>query len=97
MSKINVEQAVKAINNHLKEHDFRCPGADSDFRFGTDPGLRFKTGTVYGEVTVTIWRYGKQIDVIRILNDAQVVEAKHEIDAFIARWRAGWHDSESVR
>lgn len=83
-TRIDCEAAVKAIHANLKEHDFRPRDADiSDFQFGTDPGLRFKVGTVYGEVTITVWSYGRQTEVIRVLSDAQVNEAKYRLDALI--------------
>lgn len=76
------ERTLAIINKHIMEKDFRPRDADgSDFQYGTDPGLRFKTGTVRGEVTVSVWRYERRIqDPIRIFTDKQAVEAKHEID-----------------
>lgn len=83
-TRIDVEAGVRSINQHIREHGFRANGADgNDFQYGTDPGLRFKTGTVYGEVTVTVWNHQRQIEAIRILSEAQIVEAKHEIDGLI--------------
>lgn len=84
----DVAAGVAAINKHLKEHDFRATGADgNDFQYGTDPGLRFKTGTSYGEVAVTVWKHQRQVQAIRAMNEEQIVEAKHEIDALIHAYR----------
>jgi hypothetical protein len=82
---IDIVKVREKIVKNLTEHGFRPHGADpSDFQFGTDPGLRFKVGTVYGEVTVTIWKYARQVKKpIRILNDEQAIEANHQIDALI--------------
>jgi hypothetical protein len=85
---IDVELGARRIVNNLREHDFRNRDADpTDFQFGMDPGLRFKVGTVRGEVTITVWKWAKQVEVIRVLSDAQVVEAKHRIDALIHEFR----------
>lgn len=89
-SKIDVVAGVQAIRQHLRDHNFHVRDADpSDYQFGTDPGLRFKLGTVYGEVTITVWRFAKQIAVIRALNEAQIIEAKYEIDEHITTFFAG--------
>lgn len=82
-SKIDVATQVARINNHILTHGFRKPGSEPDFQYGDDTSLRFKTGTVYGEVTITVWKHQRQIDVIRCTNDEQVVEALHEIDRLI--------------
>lgn len=82
---IDVEEGVKKIRQALKDHGFTPRDADgSDFQFGSDPGLRFKVNCVYGEVTVTVWKYARQAkEPIRILSDAQVIEAKYQIDSLI--------------
>lgn len=95
LNMIDVEAGAKSIVQHLKGHDFRNAGADpTDFQYGSDPGLRFKVGTVRGEVTVSVWRHSRQIkQPIRCMSDAQVIEAKHEIDALVH----DFFDSRRVR
>jgi hypothetical protein len=82
-TKIDVATEVARINKHILDHGFHKPGAEPDFQYGEDTRLRFKTGTVYGEVTVTVWQGQRQVDVIRCTNEAQVTEALHEIDRYV--------------
>jgi hypothetical protein len=84
----DVTKVVKEINDYLISHDFKPRDADaSDFAYGPMSTLRFKTGTVYGEVSIQVVRADKPVHVIRIINEAQIPEVKHEIDRFIANWR----------
>lgn len=89
MSKrIDEAAGIRAIKECLYSQHYVERDADgSDFQFGSDTSLRFKVGMVYGEVTVTVWQEGKQTQAIRILSDAQVVEAKHHLDAIITAHR----------
>jgi len=80
------ESTVKEINDYLATHGFEPRDADgNDFQYGVDTDLRFKTGTVYGEVAIQVVIHGKTQEVIRILSDAQVTEVKHQIDGIIHR------------
>ena len=85
MERFDVEAGVREINAHLRARGFTERDADgADFQAGEDRGLRFKTGTVYGEVTVTVWfndRQGKE--PIRILGEHQMPLAKAQIDRLI--------------
>lgn len=83
--RFDVEEGVRQVRANLKDHGFTPRDADgSDFQFGTDPGLRFKVTCVYGEVTISVWKHARQIkQPIRILSEAQIVEAKYTMDALI--------------
>lgn len=88
MTAMDVTPVVKEINDYLISHNFKPRDADKqDFAYGPMSTLRFKTGTVYGEVTIQVIQADKPAEMIRILNEAQVVEAKYAIDRFIAEWR----------
>lgn len=82
---INEEAAATKIHEYLREFGFVPRDADgSDFQRGTDDTLRFKVGTVYGEVTISSWGRKEQINAVRVLRDEQVVGARswirHQID-----------------
>lgn len=87
---IDVEAGVKKINQHIMDQGMVARDADgSDFAFPDDTSLRFKTGTSRGEVAITVWVNDRQRkEVIRVLSDAQLVEATYEIDAIITRHRS---------
>lgn len=83
---IDEADAVAKINEHLRGHEFHPRDADgNDFQYGEDSGLRFKTGTVYGEVSVQVVKQGHTAEVIRVLRSERVDDAKHQIDNIIAR------------
>lgn len=91
--RIDIVAGAKALRQTLKEHNFTERDADgSDFQFGTDPSLRFKVGTVKGEVTLTVWKHARCVETIRVLTDEQVVEAKHRIDSLVHDFFAKNHE-----
>lgn len=71
---------------YLRSREYTERDADgSDFQFHQDRSLRFKIGTAYSEVTITVWEDNKQtFRAIRITQNSQFEEAKHTIDKFIA-------------
>ncbi len=83
---LNLESTVEQICNYMADHHFVPRDADgNDLQYGDDKTLRFKIGTSYGEVAIQIVRNGHAdpSETIRILNAAQITEAKHEIDRVI--------------
>jgi hypothetical protein len=86
VDRFDVETGVKEINEYLIEKGYVPRDADgADFQREDDRILRFKTGTVFGEVTVTIWVNDRQAKhPIRILGHHQMEDAKHRIDQIIA-------------
>lgn len=81
---IDEAAAVAKINKYLEGHEFHPRDADgNDFQYGHDKSLRFKTGTVYGEVAVQVVKDDRTVEVIRILRDERVVEAQEQIDRII--------------
>lgn len=84
----DVHLARNKVVANLEAHGFKTRDADpTDFQFGDDQGLRFKVGTAYSEVTVTVWRSDRQRKTaLRATSDEQVVELNHDVDALIARW-----------
>lgn len=82
---LDVKAARDKIVANLADHGFLPRDADgADFQFHDDMTLRFKVGTVYGEVAVTVWKHDRQMkDVIRVFTEAQIVEANHRIDGII--------------
>ena len=82
---LDIVKVRERIVKNLADHGFVPRDADdADFQFGTDMSLRFKVGTVRGEVAITVWVNDRQRkDVIRVLTEAQVVEANHTIDGII--------------
>lgn len=92
MSKnLDVEDTAKGMTRHLADHHFVSRDADgNDLQYGDDKSLRFKVGTSYGEVAIQIVRDGhaNPSETIRILNAAQIAEAKHTLDRAIAEHRA---------
>lgn len=80
---INVEKVHRKIRVFLNQNGYAQRDADpSDLR---GPGsLRFKTGTVYGEVTVVVLDGSRTIDTIRILNEGNsFVEAVNRLEEFV--------------
>jgi hypothetical protein len=86
VERFDTETGVKEINEYLMEKGFMPRDADgADFQRKDDRVLRFKTGTVYGEVTVTLWVNDRQVKTpIRILGPHQMADAKHTIDQMIS-------------
>lgn len=81
---IDEAAVVQKINHYLTTHDFKPRDADgNDFQYGHDTSLRFKTGTVYGEVSVQVYIDNKVAEVIRIIRNERVVEAQEQIDRII--------------
>lgn len=92
MKTLDVAAVVKDVNEHLSYNGFVARDADeNDFANPAYPGLRFKTGTVYGEVGVQIVRDGKcnPMETIRILNPGQIGRAKEEITKKIQTFLGG--------
>ncbi len=90
---LDVEDTAKQMVRYLGDHHFVPRDADgNDLQYGDDKSLRFKVGTVYGEVAVQIVRNGHAdpSETIRILNAAQITEAKHTLDQIIRKHRDGW-------
>lgn len=86
---LDVTQVVAWMNENLVSLHFKPRDADgSDFQYGDDRTLRFKTGTSRGEVAIQVWKNDQCTEVIRILNVDQMVEAKHQIDKIISDHQA---------
>lgn len=79
------------VATRLREHGYKPRDADpADFQFEDDRTLRFKVGTQYGEVAISVWWNDERAkDVIRITQEAQVAEALHAIDALVQSRAAG--------
>lgn len=95
----NIETAVTAVHDYLRGHNFKQRDADpADFQYGDDTSLRFKVGSVYGEVSVQIVRSGhaNPNETIRILNEGQIAEAKHAIDRVIAKHTGSGYEAAST-
>ena len=73
---LDVVTTRRTVVNTLVVHGYRPGDADgADFRNPERPHVRFKVGTVYGEVTVTCWdQANRQFKAIRILNDDKSLE-----------------------
>lgn len=81
---LDVEKVAKELVGYLGTADFKPRDSDgNDLQYGDDMTLRFKVGTVYGEVAVTVWKDGRQVEALRILSEKQVPEAKHRLDRII--------------
>lgn len=94
---MDVQGVVARVNAYLGEQHFVPRDADgSDYQFGDDRRLRFKTGTTRGEVAVQVWINDRPHRVIRILNEDQVIEAFHDIDAVITAHRVVVSEPKSV-
>lgn len=85
MSRIIDEAAAcKRVHEFLGERGFVPRDADgSDLQRGTDTGLRFKIGTVYGEVAVHVLEANRLTHTIRILRDTKVDEALANLERII--------------
>lgn len=85
---IDVQATVAEVRAYLQARDFRPRDADiTDYQSGRDASLRFKTGTSRGEVTVTVWRYARQIEVMRIISPTTMAEALTAIDQYVHEFR----------
>lgn len=85
MIKDIVEARNKVVKN-LDDHGFKPRDADpTDFQFADDNSLRFKVGTSYSEVTVTVWYVNKsRFQAKRATSDAQIIELNHWVDSHVA-------------
>lgn len=94
--RFDVEAGVKEINKFLVDQGYTPRDADgADFQRGSDRTLRFKTGTVHGEVTITVWVNDRQQkQPIRILGDHQIIEAKTTLIMLIDEWASNGGDEE---
>jgi predicted Zn-dependent protease len=73
MSNIDIVAGRNRIVQALARAGFTQSASDpSDYQQGTSRALRFKVGTQYGEVTMTVWNYSRQIGVHRAISDAQI-------------------------
>lgn len=80
---IEPAKVVKLVNTRLQQMGYRPADADGqDFRKGGANSIRFKTGTSHGEVTVTVWRGPRQIDVLRIISDRSYDETMRKIEQY---------------
>ncbi len=83
MSKyLDEAKVLKAVHGILARHGIVARDADhADFGHPTITHTRFKTGTSYGEVTITVWKGNRQVQAIRILNEnASWEQAKRDLD-----------------
>jgi len=81
MSEINIVHGRNQIVRALERHGYTQSAADpTDFQQGSNRGLRFKVGTQYGEVTITVWNYSRQVGVHRATKDAHIDDLIHIID-----------------
>lgn len=85
---IDVAAVRTEMVRYLADIGFTERDADgSDFQFGDDPGLRFKIGTSYGEVAVSVYNPTRG-QVLRITQDHHVDRAKTTLARVIAdHWR----------
>lgn len=88
---LDVEIVVRKLNEFLEFKGFKRRDSDgSDFARPDDrDGLRFKTGTSRGEVTVTVWVGSKPIKdrTIRVMRLEQTTPAQSEIKKIAREYR----------
>lgn len=73
MSNIDIVAGRNKIVRAMERAGFKQSAADlTDFQQGADRSLRFKVGTQYGEVTLMVWNYSRQVGVHRATKDAQI-------------------------
>jgi len=70
---LDVARAVALVNNNLGDLGFEPRDADgNDFASRDLPGLRFKTGTAYGEITTLVLVDNRQAEALRATSWAGV-------------------------
>lgn len=84
MSSLDIVAGVKHVNHVLAGLGFTPRDADeNDFQRGSDRHLRFKTGTMYGEVTVQVFVDNQRKKALRFLTDVQLHTAENQIRSVI--------------
>lgn len=73
MSNIDIVAGRNKVVRALERTGYTQSASDpTDFQQGAHRGLRFKIGTQYGEVTMTVWNYSRQIGTHRATKDEQI-------------------------
>lgn len=68
---MDVAKVRNQVVTYLRSEGFKPRDADGTDFADEDGIFRFKVGTVYGEVTVTVWQGARCVDTIRVLNEEQ--------------------------
>lgn len=70
---IDTQETIQIVNTKIVQMGFDPRDADrNDFQRGDDRGLRFKTGTSYGEVAIQVFGERAPICTLRIINPSGI-------------------------